>query len=329
MRLGGPAKFLVTVESEDELAEAVQWARDKEVPLRMIGSGANIVFGDEGYLGLIIVNKILGHDEVASDKDSVTFKAGGGETWDDFVALSVSQNLSGIETLSLIPGTVGAAPVQNIGAYGQQISDSIVELRAFDLEQNKMVTLKPSDCDFSYRASRFNRQDKGKFLIASVTIKLSKKPTVQPPYYADVTAFLEEHEITKPTISQIRQAVIAIRTRKLPDPRTVANCGSFFYNPVVSPEVFAKLSQKYQDLKSHQTDDGQLKLYAGQLIEIAGFKGIHDPETGMAIWPKQALVLINESASTTADLLKFKSKITDKVHDLFGVTLEQEPELFT
>lgn len=328
MRLGGTAAYLVEVASEDELTEAIAWARERSLPIRMIGSGANIVFTDDGYKGLVVVNRIMGREQESATKDSVTFAVGGGENWDDYVAFCVQKGLSGIETLSLIPGTVGAAPVQNIGAYGQQVSDSLLDVTAYDLHSHSFVTLTHDDCHFKYRSSRFNREDKGQFLIVRVRLRLSTSMTVSKPYYADLDAYLSQHAISHPTPSDIRDAVISIRSQKLPDPKLVANCGSFFYNPVVSPEKFESLKSRFPDLKSHQTDDGQLKLYAGQLIELAGFKGIHDPETGMAVWPKQALVLVNEAARSTSDLLKFKAKIVDKVSDLFGVTLMQEPELF-
>jgi UDP-N-acetylmuramate dehydrogenase len=286
--------------------------------------GSNIVFGDHGYDGLVVLNKITGFS-IEQSEDGFLVHIAAGEPWDAVVARTVEAGLTGIESLSLIPGAAGSAPVQNIGAYGQQISDSLVNVEAYDPSQHRFCEINHDACRFAYRRSRFNSEDKGKFAIVGMTLRL-QKATPQPPFYKDVDQYLADNHITSVTPKVIRDAVIAIRTRKLPDPAKVANNGSFFRNPLIAESAYQELLTKFPELKANKTDDGQLKLYAGQLIDMAGLKGFHDPETGMATWDSQALVLVNEHATSAADLLHFKQKIIDKVQAMFGITLEQEPE---
>lgn len=327
MRLGGKATYLVEVASEDELREAVAFAKTKKLPLHVVGEGSNTIFSDTGFKGVVLVNRIVGVEE-NKDSTGIELTVGAGEDWDTLVARSVELGFSDIAALSKVPGTVGAAPVQNIGAYGQQISDSIISVRAFDLEKERFVEILRRSCNFSYRHSRFNQEDKGKFIITQIKLRLSRK-TVHPPFYADVEHYFASHNIAIDAVTpaQLREAVSAIRAIKLPDPSEVANCGSFFGNPVVDKPTFTKLLGEHPQLRAHTTDDGQLKLYAGQLIEIAGMKNYHDPETGMATWQHQALVLVNEHAERTEDLLKFKQKIVANVQAVFDITLVQEPEM--
>jgi UDP-N-acetylmuramate dehydrogenase len=292
----------------------------------MIGDGSNIVWLDEGFPGLIIVNKIRGRKILSEDEESVTLLLKGGENWDEAVGWTVEQGWSGIEFMSLIPGTVGAAPVQNIGAYGGELSNVIIEVEAFDTQLQSFVGIPKGACNFSYRNSRFKGEDKGKFMITGIVLHLNKT-FPKPPFYESLTKYFEEKNVNEFTPQVVRQAVIAIRSSKLPDPKVVANNGSFFTNPLVTEGEFKKLKQKYPDIKGWPHKDRQVKLAAGWLVEQAGFKGIRDEETGMATWQAQALVLVNEHAKKTADLLAFKQKIVDKVQEMFGVTLEQEPEL--
>lgn len=326
MRLGGMAQFFVTIESEDDLLEALHYAKDHELKTHILGQGSNTIFSQNGFSGLIIQNKLLGISENESE-DTLQIEVGAGENWDNVVARSVSRGYFDIAALSLIPGTTGAAPVQNIGAYGQQISDTIQAVRVYDLHDEGFKELKHEECSFFYRGSRFNTDDKGKFIVTKVIMRLNRKKII-PPFYDDVSQYFAEHGIDENTVtpSQLRTAVSTVRVIKLPDPREVSNCGSFFKNPIVTPETYESLKQTFPELKAHQTDDGQLKLYGAQLIELAGMKDFHDQATGMATWKNQALVLVNESANKTEDLLQFKDKIVDAVKDKFGITLIQEPE---
>lgn len=324
MGLGGTADYLVEVASKQEVAEAVRWAKDRAVSSIMIGGGSNIFWSDEGYRGLVIVNKILGY-ETFEEGEHVVVHIGAGENWDSVVARTVETGLTGIEALSLIPGTAGGTPVQNVGAYGQEIANTLVSVEAYDTELDDFVSLKASDCGFSYRNSRFKSTDRGRFMITSLTLQLTKG-NPQPPFYASVAKYFTEKSATEFTPAKLREAVVAIRTAKLPDPAVVKNNGSFFANPILAPSDFETLLAQNENIPSWPADEG-VKVSAAWLIEQAGYKDYHDKDTGMATWPQQALVLINESARSTADLLVFKKKIVDAVNDKFGITLQQEPEL--
>jgi UDP-N-acetylmuramate dehydrogenase len=325
MKLGGDARYLVEVASEDAMAEAVGWGLNHDVPIITIGEGSNIVWQDSGYDGLVIVNKIKGFEKLSEDETSATFKIGAGEDWDSVVEKTTDMHLSGIECLSLIPGTAGATPVQNVGAYGQEIRQTLISVHAYDSQTKAFVDIANQDCDFSYRMSRFKSNDKGRFFITSITLKL-QKTFLTPPFYASLSAYLEAHGITDYSPASLRKAVVSIRSDKLPDWHVTANNGSFFANPIVSGDDYERIKQRYPNVVAWEQDGGY-KLSAGWLLETAGFKDFHDPTTGMATSDKSALVLINEHAPSTNHLLRFKAQIVDKVQALFGVTLEQEPEL--
>jgi UDP-N-acetylmuramate dehydrogenase len=326
MRLGGPARYMAEVTSRMELQEAVGWAEAQGLPILMIGSGSNIVWKDEGFPGLVLVNKIMRFETFDEDGRNVYITAGAGENWDDVVAHTARDGLTGIEALSLIPGTAGATPIQNVGAYGQEISATLATVEAFDRQSKTFITIPAMDCAFGYRTSRFKTTDKGRFLITAITIHLMRG-LPEPPFYQSVSEYLASHSIGRPTPQNIRDAVIAIRSAKLPDPAQVANNGSFFANPVVGDQEFAQIQAKYPDIPHWPAADGAFKIPAAWLIDRAGFKDFHDETTGMATWPKQSLVFINEHATSTADLLAFRQKVTDAVQSRFNITLQQEPEL--
>ena len=326
MRLGGNAKYLTVVKTEADVIKAATWADERKLPLVMIGHGSNILWRDEGFPGLVLVNKITGYKEDQQPNGDFYVTAGSGEIWDDFVARVVTKGLTGIENLSLIPGTVGATPVQNVGAYSQDISGTLVELTAYDTRQKKLVTIAKDDCSFGYRTSRFKTTDRGRFLITSVTFRLQKK-NPEPPFYPSLQQYLDDRGITTYTPQVIRDAVIDVRSSKLPDPAKVANNGSFFANPIINMSQLEKLQQKYSNIMHWPIGDDRYKIPAAWLVQEAGFKDFHDATTGMATWPKQAIVLVNEHATKTADALAFKKKITDAVEKKFGIALEQEPEI--
>jgi UDP-N-acetylmuramate dehydrogenase len=325
MKLGGSARWLAEAHKESEIQELVGWAKQKDAPFIIIGQGSNIVWRDEGFDGLIIVNQIKGIEVLADDVAGTTMRIGAGEIWDEAVAWSVNRNLSGIELLSKIPGLAGAAPVQNIGAYGAELADVLKEVAVYDTKTGALETILADGCEFAYRTSRFKSADKGRFAILSITLKL-KKENPKPPFYESLQNYLTSQGITEYTPKAIRAAVTEIRKVRLPDPSVVNNNGSFFTNPFVDEAKFKELQAKYPDIKGWPGLDGRVKLAAGWLVEKAGLKEIHD-ESGMATWPGNALVLVNEHAQKTADLMVFKQKILDKVQDMFGVSLEQEPEL--
>ncbi len=326
MRLGGNAAYMVDVHNREELKQVADWAEQQGLPVMVIGDGSNIVWRDEGFPGLIIVNKIMGYEEQPEDEENFFLHIGAGENWDSVVARAVAKGLTGIEALSLIPGTAGATPVQNVGAYGQEISQTLVVVEAYDRQTKQIVNIQNMDCGFGYRASRFKGADRGRFLITGITLHLMRG-NPQPPYYSALEEYLTTNGITEHTPAVVRDAVIAIRSSKLPDPAQVANNGSFFANPVIPETQLTQLRADYPMMPSWPAGDGLVKIPAAWLIEQAGFKGVHDEETGMATWEKQPLVLVNEKAQSTAQLLRFRQKILDTVQQKFGITLQQEPEL--
>lgn len=326
MGLGGSAAYLVDVTSRMEVLEALSWAQQKQLPTVMIGGGSNIIWSDQGYPGLVIVDKILGYEAYEEDRTNVYLTIGSGEPWDSVVARSVEAGLTGIEALSLIPGSAGATPIQNVGAYGQEISQTLTTVEAFDTQVGDFVTIPGGDCGFGYRFSRFKAVDRGRFFITGLTLHLIRG-NPQPPFYGVLQTYLEAQKITEYTPAVIRQAVIAIRSSKLPDPAVVHNAGSFFANPIVNESQFSYLAENFDPVPHWSVGTGSIKLSAAWLIEQAGFKDVHDAATGMATWPQQPLVLVNEHARNIADLLAFRQKIIDAVQTKFGITLVQEPEM--
>lgn len=328
MRLGGTARYATEITGRFQVAEAVQWARDRNLPILMIGGGSNIVWRDEGFEGLLLINKIAGYQDFAEDESNIYLTLGAGENWDDVVARSVASGYSGIEALSLIPGTAGATPIQNVGAYGQEIADTLVSVEAYDLQANELINIPAAECAFGYRTSRFKTTDRGRFLITGITLHLSRQPPA-PPFFKAVEEYLSQNDPKATyTPQDIRDAVIAIRSNKLPDPAVVANNGSFFGNPIINEGQLIQIQATYPDIPHWPTDKpGLVKVPAAWLIEHVGFKDFHDQTTGMATWSKQPLVLVNEHASSTNDLLAFKQQIVESVKSTFEIELVQEPEL--
>lgn len=326
MRLGGVAKYLTDIHSQVELEEAIAWAKERDLPIIMIGGGSNVIWRDEGFEGLVLVNKIMGYKQEDDADGHVLITSGAGELWDTFIAKTTAQGLSGIENLSLIPGTVGATPIQNVGAYYQDISDTLVHLTAYDLHKNEIVTLTKADCKLKYRSSRFKTTDRGRFFITSVTFRLQKRDP-EPPFYPSLQQYLDDHNITTFTPQVIRDAVLAVRSAKLPDPAKIANNGSFFANPMITREKLEEIQAEYTNVMHWPVGENVFKIPAAWLVQEAGYKDFHDPETGMATWPTQAMVFVNEHATSTKQLLDFKQKVTGAVWEKFGIRLEQEPEI--
>ena len=327
MRLGGNARYLCEVQDYHDIQQIVEWADTQSLPVIMIGGGSNIIWKDEGFPGVVIVNRIPGF-EIQDQGEQQFLIIGAGENWDEVVERSVANGLSGIEQLSLIPGTAGATPIQNVGAYGREIADVLVCVQAYDRTEKKMVVLPKSDCGFSYRTSRFKESDKGRFFITSITLTLEKR-NPRPPFYAAVDSFIQQQGIAQNEVTSkiIRDAVIAIRSAKLPDPKEVANCGSFFHNPIVPMMILEEIRDKYPGVAYWPVGDDEAKISAGWLLEQLGLKGYHEPNTGIYVWDKQALVFVNEKATQTAQLLAFRDAVLKSVKDTFNIDLVQEPEL--
>ena len=327
MRLGGIADYLVDIHDASELKEAYAWAKAKQLPMIMIGGGSNIFWQDSGYHGLVLVNKITGYQDLIEGDGRHRIVVGAGENWDSVVARTTASGLTGIEALSLIPGTAGGTPVQNVGAYGQRISSVLTDVEVFDTLSGEIAHLRTESCDFGYRSSIFKTTAKGRYFIIAITLHLSVGNPL-PPFYNAVQEFLERSPSNQAiTPGVLRDIVIAIRRQKLPDPSVVPNNGSFFANPVVNGDDATRLQTQFPALPCWPGDDGAYKIPAAWLIESVGYKGFHDQDTGMATWENHALVLVNENAKGTADLLAFKQKIVDAVNAKFHITLQQEPEL--
>lgn len=323
MRLGGKARYFVKVTMGGQMRDAVQWAKEHGVEWRVIGGGSNILFTDKGYNGLVILNEIKGVTFI-KQKHGCMVQAGAGENWDNLVRLTCEKKLYGFAELSLIPGTVGATPVQNVGAYGREISELMHSLQALDTKKDEWVTLKPEDCGFAYRSSIFNGKQKGRYMIVSVTYLLPYKQ-LDTPMYASLAAYLKENNITDRDPLSLRGAVSVIRQNKLPDPDKIANTGSFFKNPIVDSVTAAPLLGQYPTAPHFHLPDGSIKLSAGWLIDEAGLKNYVG--SGVRTYRKNALVIINENASSFAALAAFRDEIIKKVKEFSGITLEQEPEI--
>ena len=322
MRIGGNASYVIEATTPQELLQAYVNAKNLQQQTYIIGGGSNLIAHDEGFKGVIIRNQIPGMSVVADDQDSTTIKAGGGETWDNLVAYSVERGLSGIEAMSRIPGTVGAAPVQNIGAYGQELADTLMSLEAYDIDNNRFVTLSWEDCGFSYRHSIFRGNATGKYAITSVTVKLYKKlPT--PPFYDSLQKYFDDLGATDFTPQSVRDAVTVIRSTKLPDPTVLPNSGSFFKNAVVEDWQVDSLRATYPDMPSYPLGEKKSKVPAGWLIEQCDLKG--KVINGIKVHDGNAVVLINESAQSYEDLANAREEIVGMVRDKFQIMLTQEP----
>ncbi len=326
MRLGGFADYAVDVTSREELQEAIAWAEERSLPVMIIGGGSNVIWRVEGFRGLLLVSRIMGYEELQEDDENWYITVGAGEDWDSVVQRTAAKGLTGIEALSLIPGTAGATPVQNVGAYGQDISQTLVSLEAYDNQTKQVVNIATADCAFGYRTSRFKAGDRGRFFITSLTFHLLHRNPM-PPFYMTVQSYFDEHNIHEYTPQTMRDAVIAIRSAKLPDPKIVANNGSFFPNVAVDESFLAQLQAEHGTVPHAPLGNGKVKLYAAWLVEQAGFKNFHDPKTGMATWHKQPLVLVNEHATSANQAIAFAAEIVDAVEAKFHVRLQQEPEL--
>lgn len=322
MRLGGPAAHLATATTKEELVSLINSAGG--APILILGQGSNLIVGDKGFDGLVILNRIMGFE--IQDQNLVTVKVlvGSGEVWDEVVRRTTENGLSGIECLSAIPGCAGAAPVQNIGAYGQEIADTLLEVEAYDIQTKTFVKFSNSDCDFTYRKSIFNSSpSKGRYVVVGLTLELAKR-ILEPPFYGSLQVYLEQNQITDYSPYNLRQAVSSIRAVKLPDPKIVPNTGSFFKNPIIEKWQAEKLQDEYSDVKVFPMGGNLCKIAAGWLVEQAGIKGLE--MEGFKVYDKNALVIINNGAVSCQGLENLRDYIVGVVRDKFHITLEQEPE---
>lgn len=322
-KVGGQFRYYTEISTTDDLREVYKFAMENNLPVHILGGGSNMVFPD-GIFNALVVHILVPGFEIINDTGTYTdIKIGAGENWDAVVERTVAMNLSGIEALSAIPGTVGATPVQNVGAYGQEIKDTLQGVEVFDTTRQKFKILNNTECKFAYRDSIFKHEGKGKYVITSVTLRMLKDIPIIPNYPA-VKKYFEEKGITNPSLQQIREAIIFIRGNKLPDPKKIANVGSFFKNPIVPNLIAENLKKQYPHLITFPVDNDRAKIPAGWLMETAGLKG--KSFGAISTYENNALVLVNNGTATRADVIKTRDEIQKTVFELFGINLETEPE---
>lgn len=318
------AKQFERFDNVNTLGEIIDSTTFKANPTLILGGGSNLLFTKD-FDGLILKNELKGIEIVREDAEYVYVKAAAGEVWHDLVMFCVKNNYGGLENLSLIPGNVGASPMQNIGAYGVEIKDSFEELEAFSIEQKNIVKFNNTDCKFGYRESVFKNEAKGKYVITSVTYKLSKRPSFNTKYGA-IDEQLERSGIKELSIKAISDAVIAIRSSKLPNPAELGNAGSFFKNPVVANDLFNSIKQVHPNVVGYPSGNDLTKLAAGWLIENCGLKGYTIGNCG--VHKLQALVLVNYGGASGKEIFDLSSHVINSVKEKFGVELEREVNIY-
>lgn len=312
------ARYFAFFRNTDDLEETLNFI--PQTSNLILGGGSNILF-TKNYDGLVLKNEIRGITELHEDSEFVYVKAGAGENWHRFVQHCISRNWAGIENLSLIPGNVGATPMQNIGAYGVEIEDVFWDLEAFHIRDKKVVTFTRSDCEFGYRDSVFKKKYKDQFVILNVTYQLRKKPRFNTSY-GTIEQELEKMGVKQLSIKAISDAVISIRSSKLPGPDEIGNAGSFFKNPTIDAVKFNNLKSEFENIVGYPNADGSVKLAAGWLIEQCGWKGFRKGDAGCHA--KQALVLVNFGNATGKEIYQLSEEIMQSVKEKFGVILERE-----
>jgi len=333
--VGGPARYYARVTSEDAVREAVAWARARDLPLFVLGGGSNVVLSDEGHPGLVLHVATRGI-ETHTAGDRVEIRAEAGEPWDDFVAAAVAKEWAGVECLSGIPGLVGATPIQNVGAYGQEVAETIATVDALDLHTGRVEHFLNAECGFAYRDSRFKSADKGRFIVLRVTYAL--RPGGPPAVrYAELARHLEERGLGTPSLAQVRETVIGLRRRKSmvldPADPNARSVGSFFTNPIVPTAVADDLESALrregtlaegEHPPRFPAGDGRVKLSAAWLIERAGLtKGYQRGNVGLS--SRHTLAIVNRGGAAASEVVALAREVRARVHDRFGVTLVPEP----
>lgn len=328
LQVGGPARFFIEAKSEDEIREALLFARERGLEIFVLGGGSNLVVADAGWPGVILKIGISGIATHVKDGKRI-FTAGAGEDWDNFVAFAVKQNCAGIECMSGIPGTVGGTPVQNVGAYGQEVKETIVSVRALDTITLELRDMAAADCGFAYRTSIFNTSEKGRYIVTQVSYALvpDGNPKIE---YADLKRYFTER--SAPTLKQLRDAVRSIRSTKgmliSADDEDSRSAGSFFKNPIVLQAEYERIAAlpacKDQRPPSFPAPAGTVKISAAWLVERSGFqRGYTDGRIGIS--RKHSLAIVNRGGATAADVVRLKNRVQEGVFQAFGVRLEPEP----
>lgn len=315
------ARWLLPIALESDLVEFLADNRFNQTPLLILGGGSNVLFRQD-FEGVIIKNEIKGVEVVAESNEEVLVKVGAGENWHQFVLHALDQGWYGIENLSLIPGTIGAAPIQNIGAYGVELKEVFDHLEAIHRETFQPATFSKEECQFGYRDSIFKREAKGKFVITRVVLRLSK---IAKPNLSYGALRKEVEHIPTPTPRDVSEAVIKVRQSKLPDPAKIGNAGSFFKNPEISRKLFDNIQATHPTVPSYPISDEIVKVPAGWLIETTGWKGLRRGDYG--VHAKQALVLVNYGNADGSEIYDLSSEILASVQKEFGIMLEREVQI--
>lgn len=315
------AKYFVEINDINALKQLIQTPEFIKEPHLILSGGNNILFTSDFFNGIVIHINNKGIHIIHEDEDDVIVRAQAGEDWPSFVKQMVSQGLYGVENLAHIPGKVGAAPVQNIGAYGMELKDSFLQCGAINIETGQTMIFTKEACRFGYRESIFKQELKGKYIITHVDFQLSKQRVLKLEY-GNIKTYLAEHGMEQPTLQQLHDAICAIRDVKLPDVKQIGNAGSFFKNPVIRIEQFNDLQQRYPDIPHYPDEDGMVKVPAGWLIEKAGWKGWRDEHVG--VYEKQALVLVHYGGGKGHDIVELAKKIQQSVAEKFGIQIQAE-----
>jgi UDP-N-acetylmuramate dehydrogenase len=320
LKTGGVARYVVSVTSAEEVETAVRFAQQNELPFLVIGGGSNLLVSDHGFSGVVIKMEIKGIECVENDDGTVTFICGAGEVFDEVIAESVKRGYSGLENLSAIPGTVGATPVQNVGAYGVDVEDRIVSVEVYDAQAHETRVLTSSECHFGYRDSIFKSEAGEGLIITKVTFRLAKE--LRPELsYGDLQRYFVDRPA--PTHREIRDAIIAIRAEKFPDWGVVGTAGSFFKNPIVPRADALALRAKYIDLPIYDVDEKHMKVSLGYILDkVCHLKGYR--RGPISLYDKQAMVLVNDGEGTTSDILSFAFMVMKYVEDETGLHIERE-----
>lgn len=320
LNIAARARYFVSIKTVPQLKKILRHPKTDGLKIMVLGGGSNVLFADD-FDGLVLHMEIEGREVIKETDQNVWLKIGAGENWHETVRYCVKKKWGGIENLSLIPGTVGAAPIQNIGAYGVELQDVFEWLEAIDIEGREVRRYEKEHCEFGYRDSIFKGELKGVVIVTNVVLKLSKNPELNTSYGA-IRSEIEQRGIVNPTISDISDIVIDIRNSKLPNPETLGNAGSFFKNPVVSDDVYQQIKEEYPQAPGYEMGNRQIKVPAGWLIEEAGWKGKVVGNTGT--YKQQALVIVNHGGATGSEILTLAKHINKSVKEKFGIALVPE-----
>lgn len=316
-------QLFTTLKNDQNVIEFANWIQENKLPFLIIGAGSNILF-TKNFNGIIGKMEIMGIKKIEETPSHVILEVGAGENWHHFVLYCVQKGWGGIENLSLIPGTVGASPIQNIGAYGTEVQECIESIYAYDLLAHEFTTITNKDCLFGYRNSLF-KQHPHRYIITAIQFKLNKQPLLKTDYGV-IREVLHEKNIKNPSLQDVSNAIIQIRSSKLPDPSKIGNAGSFFKNPTVPVALYNQLKLAFPNLIAFPVSDHEYKIAAGWLIESCGWKGVKNGNVGC--YEKQALVIVSYGIQSGKEVYDFSAAIIQSVHEKFGIQLEREVNVY-